>query len=181
MTAKAEMIGKTFGRLTVTGGPRLFTSSSRRRLLKYSCVCLCGEQKEVFGEHLRSGKTISCGCYRTEITAANFTKHGQGRVGLARTPEYRTWAAMNSRCRNPNGKDYKYYGARGIVVCKKWRESFEAFFSDMGLKPSPTHSIDRKNTNGNYTPKNCRWATTTEQHSNRRSRAEVRAQQHGVV
>ncbi len=81
--------------------------------------------------------------------------------------ERRTWKDMHRRCTDPRCSVYDYYGGRGIRVCKQW-QSFEKFFADMGPRPSADHSIDRKNVNGNYTPKNCRWATQSEQKDNRR-------------
>lgn len=89
-------------------------------------------------------------------------KHGHTRNGHF-SPEYESWRGMNERCNNPNHNRYDLYGGRGIVVCERWRK-FENFLEDMGLKPSPTHSIDRyPNKDGNYEPVNCRWATDAEQ------------------
>lgn len=85
-----------------------------------------------------------------------------------RTPERNVWHAMRSRCHTPTDKDYKNYGARGIRVCDRWRNSFAAFLSDMGPRPSPKHSIDREDNDGNYEPGNCRWATNEEQKANTR-------------
>jgi len=76
---------------------------------------------------------------------------------------------MNIRCSNPNSKSYPRYGGRGIRVCGRWQKSFALFLEDMGPKPSPAHSIERENTNGNYEPGNCRWATTVEQNRNKTS------------
>jgi len=83
------------------------------------------------------------------------------------TPEYRSWQMMKNRCHNPKARDYAYYGGRGISVCKKWRESFAAFLQNMGRRPSDKHTLDRINTNKNYTPSNCRWATRETQARNR--------------
>ena len=82
------------------------------------------------------------------------------------TDEYRAWQEMKKRCNNPNVKAYKYYGARGIKVCDRWLNSFENFYTDLGPKPSKDHSLDRKDSNGNYEPDNCRWATKIEQMNN---------------
>lgn len=84
--------------------------------------------------------------------------------GRSRTPEYRVWADMKARCRN---RSNKYYGARGIKVCKRW-SAFENFFADMGERDSPKHSIERLNGDGMYAPWNCIWATTAQQTNNKR-------------
>jgi hypothetical protein len=82
--------------------------------------------------------------------------------------EFWTWWRMKQRCYYPSGR-FKDYGGRGIKVCKRWINSYENFLADMGRAPSPQHSLDRKKNDGNYTPKNCRWATREEQQANRRN------------
>ena len=82
------------------------------------------------------------------------------------TPEYRAWQALRNRCTNVNSKDYPYYGGRGISFCARWGR-YENFLADMGRRPSSQHTLDRKNTDGNYCKRNCRWATRKEQSRNR--------------
>jgi hypothetical protein len=82
--------------------------------------------------------------------------------------EHTSWRCMKQRCLNPKNKNYRYYGARGIKVCDRWLHSFRNFLDDMSYKPGPEYTLDRKNTNGNYEPKNCRWATRKVQINNTR-------------
>lgn len=88
--------------------------------------------------------------------------------GMSKTPEYRTWVAMNRRCSDQKDTGYRHYGGRGIVVCDRWRDSFLAFYADMGARPDGM-SLDRINVNGPYAPDNCRWATSKQQVLNRRN------------
>src|SRR5919106_2312632 len=95
-------------------------------------------------------------------------RHGEARP---RTPEYHSWLGMIRRCTNSKATGFKHWGGRGISVCDRWRNSYLAFLEDMGRRPSPEHSLDRINNNGNYEPGNCRWATSSEQRFNSRKRA----------
>ena len=92
---------------------------------------------------------------------------GKAKIGIEHRAEYLCWWNMLDRCLNPACKTFKYYGARGITVCQRWRD-FGRFLDDMGPRPSPKHSIDRKDNDGNYEPSNCHWATRTQQAQNRR-------------
>lgn len=163
-----EMIGQTFGRLTVISlAPSRKSGNGGTR---WKCLCECGAKTISRGTSLRAGESRSCGCLQRERATASIvqrsTKHGHA-ARYRPSAEYRSWQAMHRRCSNKNDNKYKYYGGRGIRVCKKWK-SFEHFLADMGPKPTLKHSIDRINSNGIYAPKNCRWATSVEQNNNKR-------------
>lgn len=98
---------------------------------------------------------------------------GKVKHGMHLSSEYNSWAMMKSRCANPNNPVFSYYGGRGIQVCDRWLESFEAFLADMGRKPNRSFSIDRIDVNGNYEPSNCRWADKREQAQNTRANRDV--------
>ena len=82
-------------------------------------------------------------------------------------PLYATWRAMKQRCYCPNQISYPYYGAKGIKVCKRWRDSFVSFLADVGERPGPEYTLDRIKSSGDYKPGNVRWATITKQIQNR--------------
>lgn len=88
---------------------------------------------------------------------------------MSRSQEYRIWIGMRERCTNPNHMHFRCYGGRGIRVCDRWIHSFPSFFSDMGRRPSPEHSLDRIDADGDYEPSNCRWATHAQQAASRRN------------
>jgi hypothetical protein len=87
---------------------------------------------------------------------------------MTNTPEYNAWCMMRARCGNPKNNSYHNYGGRGIKVCERWASSFESFLADVGRKPSPKHSLDREENNGDYEPGNVRWSTRRTQTLNRR-------------
>lgn len=152
--------GSIFGRLVVLReGSRL---NQRRR---FYCRCACGAERLVHLSALRAGLTVSCGCWRREITQRVAQRHGHA-VGGRKTRVYRIWRGMNTRCDNPKHQFYKYYGGRGISVCRRWR-NFEKFLADMG-EPPPGTSIERVDRSRGYGPANCRWASAKDQSRNSR-------------
>lgn len=162
-----DLSGRKFGRLTA-----LREARSIGRISRWLCLCACGQTKVIRAGDLNFGSTKSCGCLRKE--AARIRGERKRRAGgpLSKTPEYRSWAGMHERCSKATRSDFKHYGGRGIRVCARWC-TFERFLSDMGLRPSTRHSIDRIDVNAHYTPKNCRWATDTEQQRNRRNNVKI--------
>lgn len=160
-----DLTGCRFGHWTVIerNGTNQFKS------IMWLCRCDCGKESRVNGYMLKHGKSQHCGCIRIEAARERVTTHG--RWG---TPEYNSWHAMMQRCQNPNNRNYKYYGERGIKVCSRW-EKFENFFADVGEKPTPKHTIDRIETNGDYEPSNCKWSTVAEQNNNTRRNIKNRA------
>lgn len=106
-----------------------------------------------------------------QMATSNSTKgKGRGyRHGMRYTSEYRTWQDIQRRCHDQSRSDYSRYGGKGTVVCKRWRDSFLAFYEDMGPKPTPKHSIGRINNDGDYEPANCRWETAEQQANNKSS------------
>lgn len=159
-----DLTGRTFSRLTVLR--RVLVANNRPH---WQCQCSCGAETNVGSHSLTSGNTKSCGCLGRETKGDNRRTHGR-----SGTTEYRTWCHLVERCENPHSRDFKYYGARGITVCPRWRNSFADFYADMGPRPEGKRSIDRIDNNGSYDPSNCRWATHSEQMKNRRPETYVR-------
>lgn len=151
--------GQRFGILTVVR-----QNGYHGKLVAWLCLCDCGVETNVAASFLKKGTVKSCGCnrYAWRVKAD----------GYVAKPEYTCWAAMKTRCKNPNSDAWRNYGGRGIRICDRWyvgengKHPFECFLEDMGPRPSRRHSVDRIDNNGNYEPTNCRWATSKEQCAN---------------
>lgn len=161
-----QLAGATFARLTVI--KRVASISGKSAWL---CHCTCGRDSIAIGYELTTGHTRSCGCLRAELAKSPGAppKHGHARRGKT-SRAYMKWSGMLQRCTNPNGKQWKDYGGRGIRVCKRWTglNGFKNFYADMGDPPA-NMTLDRKNNDKNYTPGNTRWATCATQSRNKRN------------
>lgn len=160
--------GTRFGMLRVVGPAAPLTRANGRKASTSLCHCDCGSERAYRNNGLRQGYWKSCGCKQKEHAAEGRVTHGHARGGR-RTRELSTYKSMVNRCTDPRCAAFPDYGARGISVCDRWLNSFEAFIADMGLKPSPSHSIERRNVDGNYAPDNCHWAEAIEQANNKRN------------
>lgn len=159
MVTSSDRIGQRFGRLVVLETWRPVDKQNA----KARCRCDCGVQKDFQLSNLITGRTRSCGCLYKEVRGQQSFKHG-----ACHTPEYNSWATMRQRCLNEQNTSFRHYGSRKIGICERWND-FSAFLEDVGPKPSPSHSLDRIDPNGNYEPGNVRWATKKEQARNRRN------------
>lgn len=145
-----DLTGLRFGKLTAI---KLSGRDSKGRLM-WLCRCDCGNEKAIRATSLAQGLTKSCGCIY----------HMQSKTRL-----YGIWCHMIQRCEDQHSNNYRLYGERGISVCEEWRHDFMAFRAwSLENGYSEVLTIDRINTDGNYEPSNCRWATVSQQNSNRR-------------
>lgn len=156
-----DLTGERFGRLTVTG--RAGNDAQRKPI--WHCVCDCGRKVVVRGMALRSGHTLSCGCYSRDV----HTKHGGEGSRL-----YRVWCDMKARCLNKNHRFYSYYGGRGISICEEWLDfsNFQQWAYHTGYDPTSKKwecTLDRIDSNRGYFPDNCRWVSMAVQDSNKRN------------
>ena len=170
-----DISGQKFGRLTVVSkAPR---GARKNRRAVWNCLCDCGGEAVVGADALRSGHARSCGCLSVETAKKTHTKHGNAAGGTV-TAEYQAWVNMRSRCSDETAKCWKNYGGRGISVFPGWETSFEAFLSHVGPKPHPKYELDRIDNDKGYEPGNVRWVSKSQNNRNRRTRAQVKADDH---
>lgn len=161
-------VGMKFGRLTVL---EKTTKQQRNKgcisgfsnLAASKCKCECNNIILVLDNHLKTGHTKSCGCYKLDAVKCKVKTHG-----LSKKKGYHSWQAMIQRCTNPKRERYPLYGGRGITFAKKW-ETFEGFWEDMGSTWQKGLSLERIDSNGNYCKENCKWSSNKEQANNTRT------------
>lgn len=162
-----DLIGKRFGRLVVLSYAGHVTFPCGNKQPSWDCVCDCGRVEPAVTKSrfkgVEKGVSPACDFCRRQDKSQRATVHG-----LTKTPEFHTWRHMKDRCLCDSSKDFSKYGARGITVCERWL-TFENFYTDMGLRPSRLHGIERLNKEEGYTPSNCVWATKTAQNRNKRN------------
>jgi len=162
MGSPIDITVQVFGRLTAVRCVGTAKTGGRN----WECLCICGNTRTAPVNFLRSGHIQSCGCLQPDRREEAVLVHGHNRRGVI-SREYKSWNMMLQRCTNQNYTYYHNYGGRGITVCERWRDSFAAFYEDMGERPTGM-SLDRINNDGNYEPGNCKWSDSHSQLLNTR-------------
>lgn len=168
-----DLRGMKFGSLTVLGRAPDHVCKSGQRMRRWNCICDCGNEKQVLAARLKDKSIQSCGCHRRMIL--DRTTHGGVHDRL-----YHVWNSMKMRCTNPNHKNYKDYGGRGISVCLEWTRSYSLFAEwaySHGYNANAHFgecTIDRIDVDGNYEPGNCRFANSVTQANNKRRNKNVK-------
>lgn len=158
-----DLTGRKFGRWLVVSQAK---PSGKDYKTMWKCVCDCGNVGVVSATNLLYGKSVSCGCYRREVTSKRARTHGDGYESRI----YRIWMGMKQRCNNPNAGKYPIYGGRGIKVCKEWEKSYQAFKKWALLSGySDNLTLDRIDNDKGYEPLNCRWVTSKRQCNHKRN------------
>jgi hypothetical protein len=161
MQKLVDLKGQTFERLTV-----IARAPNRGKSTQWVCQCVCGTICRVGAADLQKQSTRSCGCLNKERLHEHTWKHG-----MSKTPEFWIWQAMRKRCLKPTDPAFPQYGGRGITVCESWQHSFATFYKDMGPRPSPKHTLERRDNARGYEAANCCWATRhTQTRNTRRNR-----------
>jgi len=158
-TPKHNLDGQQFGKWLVLS----FDGFKKNKGASWLCKCSCGVEKSIAAGELLRNRTSSCHqCAMNEFSKTH---------GMTDTLEYKTWCSMRARCYLPSNPSYSHYGGRGITVCERWlgEDGFQNFYADLGPKPYPEYSLERKDNNQGYNPDNCKWATILEQNRNKTS------------
>lgn len=152
MRAPSQLSGQRFGRLVAVQAVLASSGDSR-----WLCQCDCGADHVVAARHLKSGRTQSCGCLRRGAKPPEYIDHADARRGAV-TKLYKVWVSMRQRCSNPANKSYPFHGARGVKFAQQWSSfaEFRRWAYDSGYQPGLI--MQRLDTCGDYTPKNCRWS-----------------------
>lgn len=164
MSKVIDLKDKRFGKLVVVERKE----NSRSGKAMWLCQCDCGNLKTIVGSDLTKGSTQSCGCIRIEKMKERKKEYNH------RERLYVLWMGIRQRCANPNNISYKWYGEKGISICKEWEEdylSFKKWMLDNGYDeslPRGVQTIDRIDSDGDYAPSNCRLITIAEQQRNKK-------------